>query len=412
MRIVNSVVQYALGCLTSPKFALICGEPLFLLLGLRSKRGKVDLSQVKRILVVRLDEIGDVVVTTPLLRELRRNIPRAWITLVVKPAIYNLVELCPYVNEVLTYDWQVPGNFKNLIRHARALRLAIFHLWKRRFDLAILPRWGTDYYHGAFLSYFSGTPWRVGYSEFVTPSKHTLNKGYDRLFTDLLKDDSLKHEAERDLELIKFLGERIYDDSLELWIDKEDESFAQSILNENNINKDSILIGIGLGAGELRKMWPMERFLDLIKWLSEEMKLKILLLGDKNEVFLGRYIENNLSDRIINMLGKTNLRQAVSLLKHCKLYIGNDSGIKHIAAAVQVPVVELSCCSKLYFNKSQFSPYHFGPWKVNYIVVCPEKPTTPCKEECAGLKPHCILQVTVEDAMVAVRRLLSSIKNG
>ncbi len=59
-------------------------------------------------LVIRLDEIGDVVLTTPLLRELRRNLPRAWITLVVKKQVYNLVVNCPYVNEVLSFDWQAP----------------------------------------------------------------------------------------------------------------------------------------------------------------------------------------------------------------------------------------------------------------------------------------------------------------
>ena len=67
-------------------------------------QSKVLLDQIRSVLLLRLDEIGDVVLTTPLLRELRRNMPHAWITLVVKPGVLNLVELCPHVNEILTFD--------------------------------------------------------------------------------------------------------------------------------------------------------------------------------------------------------------------------------------------------------------------------------------------------------------------
>ena len=95
-------VGQALGSmLASPKAALFLGEPIFWMQGRRSRRNGFSLEGVRRVLILRLDEIGDVVMTTPLLRELRRNAPGAWITLVVKPATRNLVGRCPHVNEVL-----------------------------------------------------------------------------------------------------------------------------------------------------------------------------------------------------------------------------------------------------------------------------------------------------------------------
>jgi heptosyltransferase-2 len=162
---VKRIAKYILWWPASPKVTYFFGEPFFKLMGMRRNKHDLNLAQVEKVLIVRLDEIGDVVMTTPFLRELRRNLPDAWITLVVKPAVYNLVERCPYVNEVLVYDWNTKHRLlKPLQRHWRALQLAWKHLWKRRFDLAILPRWDVDSYHGSFVLYFSGAPWRVGYS--------------------------------------------------------------------------------------------------------------------------------------------------------------------------------------------------------------------------------------------------------
>ena len=128
---------------------------------------------------MRLDEIGDVVMTTPFLRELRRNLPGAWITLAVKPSLFNLVELCPYVNEVLTYEKELQKSvaFALLRHHWRDIKSAVAFSRKQPYDLAIVPRWDTDYYNASYLAYFSGAPWRIGYSESVTECKAILVEG-------------------------------------------------------------------------------------------------------------------------------------------------------------------------------------------------------------------------------------------
>src|SRR5438105_3765395 len=276
---VRAVAQRLVGFLTSPHATFLIGEPAFWLLDMRGRGRKNDLSQVKRVLVVRLDEIGDVVLTTPFLRELRRNLPNAWITLVVKPAVHNLVELCPYASEVLTYDWGVCGGFAPLQRHWRVLRLAYRYLWPRHFDLAIVPRWDADYYHATFVAYFSGAPWRVGYSENVIDHKRKFKGGLDCLFTDVLDDKTLKHELEHNLDVIRFLGGTVQEQELEMWFGEEDEAFVERVLKSHGVYPEDLLIAFGPGAGAPTRMWPLPNFVEIGAWLEREYHARIVVVG-------------------------------------------------------------------------------------------------------------------------------------
>lgn len=381
--------------LATPRVARLLGEPLFWLMARRKTEGGLDLSRVRRVLVVRLDEIGDAVMTTPFLRALRRNLPDAWITLVVKPAVYNLVELCPYVNEVLIYDWKTAESLRELRRHGRALRLARQHLWHRRFDLAILPRWDADGYHGSFVTYFSGAPWRVGFSENVIEHKRRLNRDFDGLFTHVLEDHTLKHEVERNLDVLRFLGGSVQDDRLELWLGPEDEVSAEQCLQSHHVRPGDLVIAFGPGAGSPRRMWPLAHFLELGEWLSKEDRRRILVIGGKGEEPLGQALRRHLGETVINVVGQTTLRQAGALLKRCQLFVGNDAGPMHLAAAAGVPVVEISCHPQdgdpLHYN----SPRRFGPWGVPHRILQPETALEPCFKACLAGQAHCIASVGV-----------------
>lgn len=398
----RALLGKAVSILISPRVAWLFGEPFFWLTGRRRKRRQIDLSQIKRVLVVRLDEIGDVVMTTPFLRELRRNLPDAWITLVVKPGIYNMVELCPYVNEVLTYDWEVNGRLGALRCHGRALQLAWRHLWKQRFDLAILPRWDTDYYYGTFVTYFSSAPWRVGYSENVTAGKRRLNYGFDCLLTHVVDDSTPKHEVEHNLDIIRLIGGEVHDSRLELWLSPEDEVFAREFLRDYGVISSDLLIGLAPGAGAPKREWPISSFAELGLWLQKRYNVKLLLVGGPREEMLGEELQQRLSCSVINTIGQTTLRQTVALLKRCKLYIGNDAGPMHMAAAVGVPVVELSCHPENGTPLSPNSPLRFRPWGVEHTVLQPEAPLYPCSEECISDRPHCILGITAEQLKEAI----------
>lgn len=180
------------------------------------KKLKANYSQeYKNILLIRLDEIGDVVLMTPLLREMRSNYPEADITLIVKPQVYNLVELCPYVNKVMTFN-RHEGRFSFILNIIKAFRYAKVFLWKEKYDLVIVPRWDTDYYGASFLAFFSGGIERLAYSETVNVGKQLLNRGYDRFFTKIFHTSDIKHEVLRNLDWINFLGGKVKNYSLEL----------------------------------------------------------------------------------------------------------------------------------------------------------------------------------------------------
>lgn len=403
---IRSQFRKLLAYLGSPQMARTLGEALLKLFGYRRNTQVQAFTQANRVLVIRLDEIGDVVMTTPLLRELRRMLPAAWITLVVKPALCDLMALCPYVNEVLTYDGSASGRFLQLRRHGRALQLARRNLWRRRFDLAIVPRWGVDYYHASFVAYFSGASRRIAYSENVSAEKKQLNDGFDRLFTAVLNDNAPRHEVERNLDVLRFLGSEIHNHQLELWLNEEDEAFAERFLACNALRPDRLLVAFAPGAGALKRAWPLKHFIDLGQWLRMEYHARILVVGAAAEKYLGDQLQRHLGDAVLNAAGGTTLRQAAALLKRCALYVGNDTGPMHLAAAMSVPVIEISCHPQDGLPSHPNSPHIFGPWAVSHRVLQPAAALTPCSDHCRATEAHCILGVTVDRAQAACNEML------
>ena len=388
--------RFYLALFMSPNNALLLGEPVFKILGFRRRARDTDLLAAKRILVIRLDEIGDVVLTSPLLRELRRSCPNAWITLVVTPLLHNLVEQCPYVNEVLTYDPWINGRLTTLRLHKRALHLSFHDLWPKRFDLALLPRWDTDYYHGAFLLYFSGANLRAGYSARVNDTKRKKDGSLDCLFTHLLTTNAVKHEVERNLELLTLLGKRPADHSLEIWTEALDETFASRLLSKNGVQMNETLVAFGIGAGAPKRIWPLTNFENLGEWLIEKYQARIVLVGGQEERLQAKILHQHLGDKCIDTVTRTTLRQTAAVLKRCHLFVGNDAGPMHLAAAAGTAIVEISCHPLGGSAAHPNSPLRFGPWGVPHLVLQPEVPMGACVEGCKANQPHCILGVDLD----------------
>jgi ADP-heptose:LPS heptosyltransferase len=393
----------------SPLIIYLLGRPLYRRQDKQANLASLNVSRVNNILIVRLDEIGDGVLMSPFLRELRRNAPRAWITLVVKPEVLNLVERCPYVNEILTYDWRGPTLILPYLRCFRALRLAKAHFWSKRYDLAISPRWDVDAYHASILIYLSGATWRWGYSAKVNRLKRSSNKGYDRFFTHAVDDRAVRHEVEYNLRILEELGGQFSNERLELWLSDDDIAFAQKVLPEANVsNSAKLRIALVPGAGVPNKQWPRERFLELAAWLKNTYDARLVILGGPNEENLGKIFRAELQDSVIDLTGKTTLRQAAAVLNYCHLCVSNDSGPLHLAAAGDIPVVEISAHSLQGAPGHSLSPKRFGPWKVPHRVVQPISAIPPCTEGCEASHPHCILGVTLDQIKVAVKDLLVS----
>jgi ADP-heptose:LPS heptosyltransferase len=397
--------------LTSIRMAKPLFEPLFHLLGLRSRRAGADWRSLRNVLIIRLDQIGDAVMTTPLLRELKRHLPRARLSLVVKPSVLNLVELCPYVDRIHVFDWNIHGNFAGIRSHWRALKLSFMQLWPHRYDLAIVPRRHVDYYHGPLIAYFSGSRWRLGSQGSFPRLRQILPLTTNGFFTHLVPNIASMHEVEHNLSIVKFLGGIVKEDRLELWLDSKDDAFAEDMIQSHGVHSDEAIIALCPGGGSQKKVWPAARYAELARRLQEELRARFVVIGGREDESVGLKLTNHLGGKLINAAGKTTLRQAAALMKRCLLYIGNDTGPMHLAAAVGIPVVEISWHPGKELSHDIESPRFFGPWRVPCRVVHPPELRKPCLNACTATHAHCILGVTVEMVMREVDLLLMEIKS-
>jgi heptosyltransferase-2 len=369
------------------------------LVGPRSRERSSESSY--EILVLRLDGIGDMVLTGPFLRGLRQAFPDARISCVVAPHALGLLEVCPYIDRVLTLRLPVASRWWHpLTRRGVATSFARRHLWQTRFDLAVSPRWGTDRYEAAVLAYLSGAPTRLGFADNDRSGLGSPHHGFDRFLTQAIEDESVKHEVRRNLELLSTLRDRAFADELEVWWSKRDERFARDILASS---LESPLVALGPGAGAATRMWPIDRFVDVGGWLIGA-GYRLVVVGGAEDEALGARL-GQLGDRVVDLTNRATLRQTAAVLRMCHLYCGNDAGPMHLAAAVGIPVVEISCHPPGGDNLHPNSPDRFGPWGVPHRILRPNERRDGCVAGCRERTPHCILNVSSEAVIGAIRSL-------
>ena len=175
----------------------------------------------------------------------------------------------------------------------------------------------------------------------------------------------------------------------------------------HHVKSGDVLIGMGIGASASKRMWPAERFSELGLWLRDTFGARVLAVGGPGEEELGAILARDLGSSVLNAVGQATLRQTALLQKCCRLFVGNDTGTMHMAAAVGVPVIELSCHPRSGDVWSANSPLRFGPWGVRHIVLQPGSAQPNCVIECVADRPHCILHITVEQAKRAILQHLA-----
>ncbi len=358
---------------------------------------------VSRILVIKLDNLGDVVLASPFFRELRRNFPEATITAATTAGSAALMRSCPYVNHTAQMSVN-PLNLFALKRFARSLQ--------NRFgvpDLTLIPRFSVDPYGAGWIGFFSGAQIRAGFSESATARKSRLNRGADALFTNLVLSKGVKHEVERNLDLLGNLGLTVADSKLEIWFSESEKRDADSMLG-TAVDGDAPLIAVGLGATQTKRMWPVERYAEVCRSLHAQTGARFVVMGSHSEKLLMKSFQNSLGDAIA-VSGTVSLGVVAALFSRCSLFLGSDSAQKHIAAAVGLPVVEVSCHPVDGDATGNNSPVRFHAWGVPYIVLQPPSATMPCRGGCDALAPHCILQIGVSEVERSARALLTSARS-
>jgi heptosyltransferase-2 len=233
------------------------------------------LSRNERILVIKLDRIGDFVLVTPFLRELRRAKPEAWITLVTSQTVSDLALHCPYVDELVIVPQTTPGLRSQLARWRAWQRIALKKLLPLDATLAILPRWDVDLYDAFSLLALCGARERVSYSVAVNPFKQRQNSGYDRCLTQAVDSTSARHEIEKNLALLTALGLAYQSTDMELWPVANADALLTRLLP--NREKHRLVALCPLSAEEV-KDWPLQRFLQVAEHFRHVPALTFVLI--------------------------------------------------------------------------------------------------------------------------------------
>ncbi|MBF0385595.1 MAG: glycosyltransferase family 9 protein [Candidatus Omnitrophica bacterium] len=298
------------------------------------------MERFSRILIIRTDRIGDVVLTTPSIRAIRKKYPNAKITLLVAPQTISLINDNPHFDDVIFDDRQgINRNFFGFLRLVSLVR-------SKKFDLAINfhTKKRTN-----LLCFLAGIPKRLGYKD----------KNYGFLLNLQGKDErhlGKMHEAQYCLSLLKALGINSEDLGLDISIQKDSEEWFKNLLRVKGFLKDKKLIGIHPGGSDPTRRWPQENFIRVINEVKAKYDCHFIFIGDKEiEETSNKMLKVSSSD-ILNLIGKTTVSQLVSIIKSCDILISNDSGPVHIAAALNVPVVAIFTRNQPGINKERWRP--------------------------------------------------------
>lgn len=363
----------------------------------------------RNVLTVCLGGIGDLVLTTPFLRELKRNHPTSCITLITTPGTLELAETLPFVDCVRPFDWKKNiGTLRARMSNAQNFVEGIMseqHI--NAFDAAILPSWDIDLYGASFLIFFSRAAKRIGYSQHVKADKMRANKNFDLLFNVTLKDQSLRHESERGLQLLKHIGDFICNPAPELYPLPEDHSTVAQLLKER-IDGDFKLIILGVSATAPHRIWDQKNFSELINRLNAwRSDLKFVIIGGQDASDKAAFIvENTPRGTVIDLTNQLTLRESAALCSRASIYIGNNTGTMHLASTAGMKCIALISMSKDGDDFHPDSAARTRPFGDGHVILQPEHALDDCIGYCRKPFAHCINQITVDEVFKEVKRIV------
>jgi heptosyltransferase-2 len=308
--------------------------------------------QAERIAVVsKFRFMGDTLVATPFLAQLRRYVPHARIALLASPSAVTAMTHCPYVDELLPLETRRVSRWhhsRELYALLRAGRYAAAFLLNRSL-------------HCALMATLARIPARIGYATDLRRPllAAAIPYGFDR------------HEACQHLDMLRILGFPAEDALPSLWIAPEEEERAQRLLREQggaNADEGRPLIGVQPGANDAPiRAWGAERYARVADTLADEIGGAIVIMGGAGEEAEGERMARALRHRPINLVGKLKLREALAVIGRCGLWLGNDTGLLHAAVAQRVASVGL-------FGPNKILRWGYDTPRHRSLVVFPERP--------------------------------------
>jgi len=341
---------------------------------------KIDIPFIKKILLIRLRPIGDIVMTTPAIKILREEFPDAFISYVVEPSYTRLVENHACIDEVLTL--RRDSTVTEFLKFIRKIR-------KRNYDLLI------DFHCGpraSLISFLSNARLKVG---FKVKYRHLV---YD-IKVPRKREKGYYHSVESHVNLVKAVGVK-KEEIPDLNLPSPSESERQKIDNffkENNLSPFKKIV-LHISAGNEYRDWGVENIAKLVQLFLENPEIKIILIGDERDKEVERKISEKVQDNFLSLVGKLNLIELRELISASNLFIGSDSGPMHIAASTSTPIVAL-------FGPT--IPAVFGPWKAKAKIIEKELSCRPCRQKrCIYKDFRCLRTITPEEVYKASLTML------
>ena len=337
-----------------------------------------------RILIIKLWGIGETILALPAIEALRNKYKKSNIDILVTSR-----------NKEIFYNNKNINNIKVLKLNPISIKLFILRNF-RKYNLVIDME---EYLNtSSIIAFFTGKE-RICYSHGIRAN----------LYTETVPYNDKQHVVYTFLDLLKPLGiKKTVEKLSQLNYSNDDKNNVDNLLKKYNINK-KMLIGLGIGAAESAKsrMWPMERFAELSDYLIKKYNDKIILIGNKEEKKFIDQLQNLIKNKnnSFNVAGKINVREMFYLISLCKLFIGNDSGPMHVAAAQGVTTIGLFGCN-LPMRFKPFGKNNYFLYKKNNQKACINVHKGEVGECKFGREDACVKKIQVNDVTSLVDNIM------
>ena len=358
-----------------------------------------DMARVRRVLIVKLSAIGDVVHALPVSAAIGEAFPHIELTWLVEERAAPMVLGNPYLKEVivLPMEWRRRrfhmATATDFLRVARRLRTKKFDI---SLDLQGLSK-------SALLAVASGARWRYC-SDWPREIAPLVERRIPR------RPESL-HIVDQLLDVARFLGADVKKVSFPLAISPEDYAAARQILASAGIEKDQPFAALNPSdGGGGNKGWDPVKYARLATLIRKDMGLPVVLIGGPEDRDVARIILSEAEYAPADLVGKTNLKQVAALLQCASVHVAGDTGTAHIAAALGTPVVCI-------FGRTD--PVRLAPYGQSHNAIHHRERCSPiCRryhdtaplnrpQKCLDPPPRCLDAVSVEEVFEAVRRVVS-----
>lgn len=336
----------------------------------------------KNIIVRMPNWLGDFVMATPILQDLKNHWPQAAITALCQGPLTQILHADPHVDQILSFkkpkDW---FNKKETLDILDPLK-------NGKFDLGILL---THSFSSAWWFWRANIPTRMGF-----------RSHWRSLLLNVPVPFPSNHDSQHLVKTYKMLldplGMPISNTSPTLYLTDAEKTQAKKHLDLLGVKSDSILIGINPGAAYgTAKCWIPERFRQVTEKLLKNPKIVLLYFGDQMGLPLVNEICRDLN-RVINLAGKTTLRELMAFIQECHLFLTNDSGPMHLASALNVPLLAL-------FGSTSHATT--GPYKKGKVIH-KQVPCSPCYRRECPIDFRCMKQIEVNEVYQNLIEMLNT----